>query len=371
MTTKPRFLDFFSGSGLVSEAVRSSFDVVWANDISPNKAEVYTANHGKAHFHLASIENVQGQELPSAEISWASFPCQDLSLAGAQAGLSGKRSGLVWEWLRIYDEMPIKPHVLVAENVVGLLSSAGGNNYRALHLELVNRGFKVGAMVLDAADFIPQSRPRVFVVACNTRYDTSTFEQPLAGWHHTRAVLTASSGLSNWVFWKLPSPTVYKRQTLADLVDWDAATDTEEKVRRNLGMIAPRHQTKLLKELANGFTVAPGYKRTRAGKPVLELRFDGVAGCLRTPEGGSSRQLLVLKRDSTLTTRLLTARETARLMGAPESYKLPANYNKAYKAMGDAVAVPVARYLAEKLLRPLCHVIENQAKRPSPRIRSA
>lgn len=136
-------------------------------------------------------------------------------------------------------------------------------------------------------------------------------------------------------------------------------------------MIAPLHQTKLLEELANGFKAAPGYKRTRAGKPVLELRFDGIAGCLRTPEGGSSRQLLVLKRDGVLTTRLLTARETARLMGAPESYRLPTNYNEAYKAMGDAVAVPVARFLAAKLLRPLCDAIESQSRRPASLVRSA
>ena len=98
----------------------------------------------------------------------------------------------------------------------------------------------------------------------------------------------------------------------------------------------------------------PGYKRTRNGRQVLELRFDGIAGCLRTPEGGSSRQLLVLKRDGVLTTRLLTARETARLMGAPDRYQLPENYNDAYKAMGDAVAVPAVRFLAKNLLLPLC-----------------
>jgi DNA (cytosine-5)-methyltransferase 1 len=320
---------------------------------------------------LGSIEHIKGRDLPDADISWASFPCQDLSLAGAQAGLRGRRSGLVWEWLRIYDEMPRKPRVLVAENVVGLLSSHGGANYQSLHSELVQRSFKVGALVLDAADFVPQSRPRVFVVACRADHETSDFEQPLAGWPHTRAVLNAGAGLPNWVFWKLPAPATNKRPDLSKLIDWDADADTEERVRRNLGMMAPLHQTKLLKEMATGFRVAPAYKRTRAGKPVLELRFDGLAGCLRTPEGGSSRQLLVLKRDGVLATRLLTARETARLMGAPESYRLPANYNEAYKAMGDAVAVPVARFLAAKLLRPLCDAIEIQSNRSPSFVRSA
>ncbi len=367
---KPLFLDFFAGSGLVTHAVRPFFDVVWANDISPKKAEVYCSNHDPDHFHLASIESVRGADLPGAAVSWASFPCQDLSLAGEQAGLRGERSGMVWEWLRVYDEMPAKPGVLVAENVVGLLSSRGGQDYRALHTELVHRGLKVGALVLDAVNFVPQSRPRVFIVACDAKFDTSAFEQPLAGWAHSQSLLKACTGLEGWVFWKLPPPKNADRPNLADLVEWDAPADTPERAKKNLGMIPHLHRTRLLKELTNGFKVAPGYKRTRNGKPVLELRFDGIAGCLRTPEGGSSRQVLVLKRDGVLTTRLLTARETARLMGAPD-YLLPSNYNDAYKAMGDAVAVPVARYLAEKLLLPLHHAIEDQAKLSPDGIRSA
>ena len=107
--------------------------------------------------------------------------------------------------------------------------------------------------------------------------------------------------------------------------------------------------------------VAPGYKRTRKNGQVLELRFDGVAGCLRTPEGGSSRQFLILKRDGKLSTRLLTVRETARLMGAPESFKLLGSYNDGYKAMGDGVAVPVASWLAKTLLSPLVEAVNGQS----------
>ena len=98
---------------------------------------------------------------------------------------------------------------------------------------------------------------------------------------------------------------------------------------------------------------APGYRRTRSGKQVLELRFDNLAGCLRTPEGGSSRQIIVIKKNGELRSRLLTVREAARLMGAPETYKIPGSYNDGYKALGDAVAVPVATWLAQHLLSPL------------------
>lgn len=143
---------------------------------------------------------------------------------------------------------------------------------------------------------------------------------------------------------------------LDDLIEREAKGDDEASTRRNLSMISPRHQSRLLEELANGFVVAPGYKRTRGGKQVLELRFDRVSGCLRTPEGGSSRQTLVLKENGRLVTRLLTVREAARLMGVRDNYKIPGSYNDGYRAMGDAVAVPVVRFLAQHLLRPLANL---------------
>jgi len=84
-----------------------------------------------------------------------------------------------------------------------------------------------------------------------------------------------------------------------------------------------------------------------------EARFDGLAGCLRTPAGGSSRQFLLICQDSDLRSRLLSAREAARLMGLPEEYELPSRYNEAYHLVGDGVAVPVVRFLAQTLLEPL------------------
>ena len=114
-TPLPTFLEFFAGSGLVAQGLKRHFKAAWANDICEKKAAVYTANHAKKHFHLGSISDVRGADLPLAQLSWASFPCQDLSLAGLTAGIHGERSGLVWEWLRIMDEMAEYPPVMVAK----------------------------------------------------------------------------------------------------------------------------------------------------------------------------------------------------------------------------------------------------------------
>jgi DNA (cytosine-5)-methyltransferase 1 len=348
--TKPTFLEFFAGSGLVAHALRPYFKAVWANDISEKKAAVYTSNHDPKHFRLGSISDVRGSEIPLAALSWASFPCQDLSLAGLTAGIHGERSGLVWQWLRVMDEMPVKPPILVAENVVGLVSADRGIHYRRLHAALLARNYRVGAVMLNAVHWLPQSRPRVFIIAVrNDITIPGRLYTTAPTWAHSKNIENVAKGLESWIWWNIPKP-LPRKQNLRDIIEWDAECDDARATLRNLRLIPHHHRAKLEhKEVV----VAPGYKRTRSNGQVLELRFDGVAGCLRTPEGGSSRQFLILKRGDNLATRLLTAKETARLMGVPESYRLPGSYNDVYKAMGDAVAVPVARWLAKTLLAPL------------------
>ena len=124
-------------------------------------------------------------------------------------------------------------------------------------------------------------------------------------------------------------------------------------------MLSRVNKTKLEKAISSKNRIAgTGYRRTRKNKESekvqrLEIRFDGIAGCLRTPEGGSSRQTVLIVENGEVKTRLMTVRETARLMGAPEEFEIPGTYYDGYKAMGDAVCAPVAGWLAEHLLSPL------------------
>jgi len=347
---KPAFLDFFAGSGLVSHALADWFDLVWANDVCGKKAAVFRANHPEKPFVLGSVADIRGGGVPAAALSWASFPCQDLSLAGAAKGIRASRSGLVWEWLRIMDGMAAKPPVVAAENVVGLLSAHDGRHYRELHEALVRRGYRAGAMVLDAVRFVPQSRPRVFVVGVDTQAPiASSLVGDGPNWLHPAAVVRVARTMPDFVWWRMPEPRS-RPSLLSDVVDralpcHDAATS-----QKNLALVPEAHRQRLE---ACGLDFVPGYRRIRNGRQVLELRFDDVAGCLRTPAGGSSRQLLLVRQGAQWKTRLLAAAEAARLMGAPRRFKLPGSETDAYRAMGDAVAVPVAAYLAKHLLSRL------------------
>ncbi len=366
-TRSLRALDFFAGSGLVTEALRFAFDVVWANDICPKKRAVYAANFGDDHLNGESISRIDGRNLPSADVAWASFPCQDLSLAGAMRGMQSEsrtRSSLYYEWIRVLDEMAEvdRPSVLCVENVVGFLVSKGGASFRDAYWSLRERGYMAGAFILDASPFVPQSRPRSFLVAVREgveREDLSA-EHPAPG-YHGKSVVTAFDAANDpegWVWWNLP-PVPDRCFTLADIVEWDAPRDSPEKTEKLFSMLSDLNRTKLDAVLAaESRTAGTGYKRVRSERDGrkrqrFELRFDGKAGCLRMPTGGSSRQILVLVEDGAVSTRLLTVREAARLMGVRDSYCIPGGYNEGYGAMGDAVAVPVAQWIAHHLLLPL------------------
>jgi DNA (cytosine-5)-methyltransferase 1 len=345
----PTFVDFFAGSGLVTQGVKHVCVPVWSNDICPKKAAIYTANHGNDHFQLGSIEHIRGHEIPKSDIVWASFPCQDLSLAGKMGGLAASRSGLFWQWLRILDEMHTKPAVISLENVVGLLSANGGEDFRLLYHALRERSYKVGPMLLDARHWVPQSRPRVFIVAVQDHINTTAFEDNGPNWLHPEPVRKAIAPLDDILFWSMPRPKK-RAKTLSDIIDWDAPVFEKPRADALFSLVAPKHQERLNKLPRSHRAVFPGYRRTRQGKQVLELRFDDISGCLRTAEGGSSCQFLLLHDSGEWKARLITPRETARLMGAPESYRLSTSYNESYNAMGDAVVVPVVKHLVDHLL---------------------
>ena len=345
-------LDFFAGSGLVSAAMAKQFETVWANDISAKKAVVFNANIGTNVLDVRPIEEVTGASLPAVDLSWGSFPCQDLSLAGDMSGLYASRSGLFWQWLRVMDEMTERPPVVVAENVIGLVSAHGGKYYIAVHEELSQRGYNVGAVMLDAVHWVPQSRKRIFVIAVKNGIDISSFIGSGPSWCHPAPVVNVSSKVSNWIWWNLPRPP--ERVTdITDIIEFDAPCDEVEERNAKLNLVPPEKLNFIASEAKHSRRVFTGYRRTRNHRQVLEVRTDGIAGCLRTPCGGSSRQVVFIAADGKVDTRLLTVREAARLMGAPDTFNIPGSYNDGYMAMGDGVAFPVARYLAEELLAPI------------------
>jgi DNA (cytosine-5)-methyltransferase 1 len=98
----PSFYEFFAGGGMARSGLGANWNCLFANDIDPKKAASYTANWGSEHLHIGDVADLTSASLPgTATLAWASFPCQDLSLAGAGAGLKGNRSGTFWAFWRL------------------------------------------------------------------------------------------------------------------------------------------------------------------------------------------------------------------------------------------------------------------------------
>jgi DNA (cytosine-5)-methyltransferase 1 len=284
-------------------------------------------------------------------------------------GLAASRSGLFWQWLRVLDEMPSRPSVIALENVVGLLSANGGEDFRLLYQALRERSYKVGPMLLDARLWVPQSRPRIFIVAVPDHTNTTNLEDNGPNWLHPEPVRKAIVPLDDIVYWSMPRPTK-RPKTLTDIIDWNAPVFDEKRAAALLSLVAPKHQELLDKLPRTHRAVFPGYRRTRQGKQVLELRFDDLSGCLRTAEGGSSCQFLLLFDGEKWKARKITPREAALLMGAPRSYKLSSSYNESYNAMGDAVVVHVVKHLVDHLFIPLTHAVNaTRSSKPATRVR--
>lgn len=364
MKEKLKYYDFFAGAGLVRLALDQHWECIFSNDIDPKKAETYIRNFGDKEFLLDDVSNVTTDILPkNADMAWASFPCQDLSLAGERKGILAERSGTFWAFWRIMSQLFDKgerPPVIVIENVMGLLHD---KNFVGLCDALAALGMQFGALVIDAKHFLPQSRPRVFIVAVDARFNATEFEEipkPENPWY-PKAVINAQSKLPDnlkrlWRWWKLPE-YAGERISLDSIiedeptgVEWHSEEETDYLIQ----LMTDKNREKVEQALnKKGRTIGLLYKRTRNGVQRAEVRFDGIAGCLRTPKGGSSRQIVLIVQDGKVRSRLLSPREAARLMGVPDTYILPNSYNTAYAAMGDGVAVHGVSWLSEHLLVPL------------------
>lgn len=329
------FYEFFAGGGLARIGLGPGWRCLFANDIDPAKCAAYRANFPGAPLVEGDVHALSTADLPGrADLAWASFPCQDLSLAGPRAGLAGARSSAFHGFWRLMAALAAEgraPRTVVVENVTGLASSNGGRDLAAVTGAMEAAGYLTETHVVDAAGFLPQSRPRLFVIG----WDPALGPGPLS----------------------LPAPP-RRNIGLAEIVDETAPWADDAWTARLLAQMSPAQRARLEaardEARAAGAPVwGAGFRRIRREGQRFEARWD-MAGCLRTPAGGSSRQILLAALpDGRVRARLMTGREALRLMGAPESYVAPRSQTQALRIAGDGVAAPVARHIAAHVLEAL------------------
>lgn len=350
-----------------------SWTCLFANDVDPKKGLTYQVNWGTGgELKIGDVAQLDVTDLPGVpDLVWGSFPCQDLSLAGSGAGLRGDRSGTFYPFWKLIEGLIADhraPKLIALENVCGTLTSHSGKDFEAIAQTFADTDYRFGALVINAALFLPQSRPRLFMIGVRSDVELDPVllvPGPIDPFH-TRGLQSAVARLRSplretALWWNLPVPS--RRATVfANMIEeeptsvsWHTASET----RRLLAMMSPINLAKVNAAKRAGHRVVGGiYKRTRPNEKGIkvqraEVRFDDISGCLRTPGGGSSRQTIIVVDGNKIRSRLISARETARLMGLTEGYRLPRNYNEAYHLTGDGVAVPVVRHLTLHLLEQL------------------
>ncbi len=356
-------VEFFAGIGLVRLALeRQGWEVLWANDIDPKKAKMYQANFGRSDFVLGDIHKIPADAVPDCRLYTASFPCNDLSIAGAMEGLHGKESGAFWGLIRILKEKGHeRPQLVLLENVVGFLMCKQGRDFEAALAALCELGYSVDAFIVNASAFVPQSRPRLFVIA---RHCGGEGIVKVAAQSDVRpAPLAQFINLTPHLLWDIQPlpPLPHRKLTLMEIVedlpDSDLHWWSQGRTDYFMGQLSPKHKI-AADNMIEGKSVsyATAFRRVRKGRSMAELRTDGLAGCLRTPRGGSGRQILFKAGKGRHQVRLLTARECARLQGVPDDFNISVPLNQALFGFGDAVCVPVIDWIVKYYLNRIAQV---------------
>lgn len=333
--------------------------VVWSNDISEKKARLFEANSSsreEANYIVEDLKLIEHSSMPeSVDLAWASFPCTDLSLAGSRGGLNSGASSAYWHFIKSIAAMrDRRPKCIAIENVSGLATSAAGRDLRSIITSLNGLGYSVDILSIDARRFVPQSRPRLFIVGMlgspaddpsasplRPAWLSTLFDDPRIRTHRT----------------PLPAPPPLLKEGFSQLAERLRSSDDRwwsgERVDRFTSSLTPAHYQRLIsltKSTIGEYRTA--YRRMRQGEPRWEIRPDDIAGCLRTARGGSSRQAVVYGDSRGVKIRWMTPREYAALMGAADYRVGAASDADVYSGFGDAVCVPVVTWLAHNVILP-------------------
>lgn len=350
-------LEFFAGIGLARAGMElAGIKTVWANDYDLNKKAMYEGHWGAGDLILADIHSLKSEELPAADIAWASSPCTDLSLAGKRVGLRGGReSSAFFGFTDLIANMhERKPEVIVLENVTGLASSHNREDLRAAVKEFNSLGYAVDAITLDARRFVPQSRPRLFIIGVKHPIDGGEQDTCLRpdwlSWLHKDSELRT-------FMMPLPKAPDLLAQGFTEEVEMMPDSDTRwwnaEKVALFRNSMAPVQRERLEQFVSlPEITARTAYRRTRNGIPVWEMRPEDISGCLRTARGGSSKQAVVIMGNGLLKIRWMTGLEYARLMGAGWYTLDNLRDSHIQYGFGDAVVVPAVGWVAKHMIRP-------------------
>ena len=367
--------EYFAGIGLFRMGLEAAgWQIVYSNDWSHERAQMYSGFFGEDElYEVKDVFAVTSRNIPQATLATCSFPCIDLSLAGKRKGINGKHSGAFWGFLdRLKEQGHQAPLIVVLENVTGWLYSNEGRDFYTTAKALNEVGYACDVFMLNARSFLPQSRPRLFMIGIRDSLDSdhglfSTFRSDRLMPPRLKRLVLGGDDV-HWTWLDIPEPPPYRSTGFSKhIVEGMPADDIrwwpEHKVQKHLAMMSPSHLG-MVKSLARqeGERYRTFFRRVRREGQRAEVRSDDIAGCLRTAVGGSGKQFLIAVGNDSIRMRTLTPREYARLQGVPDSFPIVANTERqSLSAFGDAVCVPAVTWIATQVLHPLIEALSTRS----------
>ncbi len=364
--------EYFAGIGLFRMGLEAEgWKVIYANDWSNQRAQLYKGFFSE-QYEVKDVFNVSEHEVPATTLATCSFPCVDLSLAGKIGGINGKHSRAFWGFYDLLEKQgEHAPSIVLLENVNGWLYSNQGEDFYITAKSLNKLGYKCDVFSLNARSFVPQSRPRIFMVAFRSSAEhgdpvSFLFRSKLLMPKRLEYLIMRYSDDINWGYLNLPEPPPHRNKGFSDNIVEKIPLDDprwwpEDKVDKHIAMMSPAHRARVLSmSQYSRIQFRTFFRRRRKDGQRAEVRSDDIAGCLRTAVGGSGKQFLVAAGNASIHMRTLTAREYARLQGVPEEFPIVANTERqCLNAFGDAVCVPAVSWIARNVLNPLLKKIKS------------
>lgn len=303
----------FAGIGGICMGFRDAgCKLVWANEIDKYACITYRLNFGDDYLVEGDIQEVKNEDIPPFDILTAGFPCQAFSSVGLLGGFDDPRGNLFFETARV--AKAIQPRVIFLENVANLVKHDEGKTFKVIIETLNELNYFVTWQVMNAKEYgdLPQQRNRIYIVAFKNEADIKRFRFP------EKIDLT---------------------RTAFDLFD-------KEKQEDKYYMDGHRMWSRMMEYMDKRDRV---YRFTDWG---LSRSREGICPTLLAAMGSRFERIPFFYDDYSV--RLLTPRECARLQGFPESYQFPNKYEKQiYKQIGNSVAVPVVRRIAQNIIAAL------------------
>lgn len=338
-----KFIDLFAGIG----GIRIGFEelggqCVFTSEWNEFSKKTYLANFSStpSHFFAGDITKIDESDIPDHDVLLAGFPCQPFSIAGVSKKNSlGRPHGfecttqgtLFFDVARIIAKK--RPAAFLLENVKNLVSHDKGNTFKVIHETLSNElKYNVHFKVIDARYFVPQHRERIIIVGFKEKTDFS--------WDDL-LIPQSSPVLSTILHPEDGTEKVEEPYTVGNPAVVNSKYVLTPKLWQYLQDYAEKHRA-----AGNGFGfgLVDGNSVTR----TLSARYY---------KDGSE---ILVSRGKRKRPRRLTPRECARLMGYPDTFKIPVSDTQAYRQFGNSVAVPVIREVAKLMVPHVKNIIANK-----------